>query len=140
MRSAGRRLGCTCATATSHPPQAGDIPFVLRTSPLSDASLGFSLGYFATDLLLLWAYFPAFGGPEMALHHVAALTSVAAAAFQGQAHAYTLALLATECTTPFVNLRFLLDKGGWRDHPLYALNGFLLLARCGGAGFGGWSG
>ena len=29
---------------------------------------------------------------------------------QGQAHAYTLALLATECTTPFVNLRWVLDK------------------------------
>ena len=34
------------------------------------------------------------------------------AVLQGQAHAYTLALLATECTTPFVNLRFLLDKVG----------------------------
>lgn len=31
-----------------------------------------------------------------------------------QAHAYTLALLATECTTPFVNLRFFLDKGRHR--------------------------
>jgi hypothetical protein len=48
---------------------------------------------------------------------------------QGQAHAYTLALLATECTTPFVNLRFLLDKGGMRDHPVYTVNGVLLLLR-----------
>ena len=58
------------------------MPFVLRTSPLSDAALGFSLGYFATDLLLLVLHFPAFGGLEMAVHHVAALASVAAAAFQ----------------------------------------------------------
>lgn len=40
------------------------------------------LGYFATDLLLLVVHYPAFGGPEMAVHHVAALVSVAAAAFQ----------------------------------------------------------
>lgn len=46
---------------------------------------------------------------------------------QSQAHAYTLALLATECTTPFVNLRFLLDKGGWRQHPAYTANGMALL-------------
>ncbi|EFN50743.1 hypothetical protein CHLNCDRAFT_142545 [Chlorella variabilis] len=98
----------------------GDSPFVLRTSPLSDAALGFSLGYFSTDLLLLVLYYPSFGGPEMAVHHLAALAS-------GQAHAYTLALLATECTTPFVNLRFLLDKGGWRDHPAYTVNGMALL-------------
>lgn len=125
--------------ALRHPPpgsrpQAGDAPFVLRTSPASDAALGFSLGYFATDLLLLALHYPALGGAEMALHHAAALVSVAAAALQGEAHAYTLALLATECTTPFVNARFLLEKGGWRHHPLYALNGLLLLLRCGGGG------
>jgi hypothetical protein len=57
---------------------------VLRTSPLSTATLGFSLGYFATDLVLLVHYYPAFGGPEMALHHVAAIASVAAAAFQAR--------------------------------------------------------
>ena len=43
------------------------------------------LGYFATDLLLLVVHYPSFGGPEMAVHHVAALVSVAAAAFQVRA-------------------------------------------------------
>lgn len=62
--------------------QAGDVAFVLRTSPLSDAALGFSLGYFATDMLLLLVHYPAFGGPEMGVHHVAALLSVGAAALQ----------------------------------------------------------
>lgn len=115
---------CSPVFAEDH---AGDRPFVLRTSPLSDASLGFSLGYFATDLLLLVLYYPSFGGAEMGVHHLAALASVAAAALQGQAHAYTLALLATECTTPFVNVRYLLDKGGWKDHPIYTANGMALL-------------
>ena len=41
------------------------MPFVLRTSAASDAALGFSLGYFATDLLLLVLHYPAFGGAEM---------------------------------------------------------------------------
>jgi hypothetical protein len=58
---------------------------MLRTSPMTDAALGFSLGYFATDMMLLVIYYPSFGGPEMALHHLAALTSVAAAAFQARA-------------------------------------------------------
>ncbi|KAL4424130.1 hypothetical protein ABPG75_001431 [Micractinium tetrahymenae] len=115
---------CSPVFAEDH---TGDRPFVLRTSPLSGASLGFSLGYFATDLLLLVLYYPSFGGPEMGVHHLAALASVAAAALQGQAHAYTLALLATECTTPFVNVRFLLDKAGWKDHPIYTANGMALL-------------
>jgi len=43
------------------------------------------LGYFLTDLLLLVVHYPSFGGPEMAVHHVAALVSVAAAAFQVRA-------------------------------------------------------
>lgn len=51
------------------------------------------------------------GGPELVAHHFAALAAVAAAAFRFHAHNYTLALLATECTTPFVNMRWLLDKG-----------------------------
>jgi hypothetical protein len=53
--------------------------------------------------------------PEMAAHHVAALAAVAAAAFRAHAHNYTLALLATECTTPFVNLRWMLDKAVRRN-------------------------
>ena len=49
---------------------------------------------------------------------------------QGQAHAYTLALLATEFTTPFVNARFWLDKAGCKAHPVYAANGVAMLLRC----------
>lgn len=65
---------------------------------------------------------------------------VSAAAFQGHAHAYTLALLATECTTPLVNLRYYLDKGGWREHPAYTANGMALLLRRARAACGVWRG
>jgi TLC domain len=49
------------------------------------------------------------GGPEMIAHHVAALLSIYFALSLGEGHAYTLALLATEMTTPFVNMRWILD-------------------------------
>ncbi len=46
----------------------------------------------------------------MLAHHIAALLSVLAAVWQGQAHMYTLCLLATEVTTPCINMRWWLDK------------------------------
>ncbi len=54
----------------------------------------------------------------MAAHHIAALASVAASAFQSQGAGYTLALLATEISTPFINARWLLDKAVRLGHTL----------------------
>lgn len=45
----------------------------------------------------------------MLIHHIAAFLSVALASFTGQAHLYTLLLLSTELTTPFVNARWVFD-------------------------------
>lgn len=50
------------------------------------------------------------GGPEMLTHHIAAFLSVALASYTGQAHLYTLLLLSTELTTPFVNARWIYDQ------------------------------
>ncbi len=50
------------------------------------------------------------GGWEMMLHHWAAFLSVIAAAISHQAHQYTLLLLFTELTTPFINARWVFDK------------------------------
>lgn len=50
------------------------------------------------------------GGPEMLIHHIAAFLSVALASITGQAHLYTLLLLSTELTTPFVNARWVFDQ------------------------------
>lgn len=108
--------------------KADGQPFVLRGSRASNAALGFSCGYFITDLFMLVLYYPIFGGPAMAVHHVFSLASVAASAAQQQGHAYTLALLATECTTPFVNARWLLDKAELRHRAIYVYNGLALLA------------
>lgn len=50
------------------------------------------------------------GGWEMVTHHLAASISVFVSAYYREAHPYTLALLSTECTTPFINFRWLLEK------------------------------
>ena len=63
------------------------------------------------------------GGPEMLTHHIAAFLSVALASFTGQAHLYTLLLLSTELTTPFVNARWYLDQlVNWLSGSLAALS------------------
>lgn len=45
----------------------------------------------------------------MICHHIAATLSIWLALHSHQGHFYTLSLLATEVTTPFVNLRWHLD-------------------------------
>lgn len=70
---------------------------------------------------------PQNGGPELVVHHVAAFVSVLRSLQQQQAHVYTLAMLATEATTPLINARWLMDKAGMRAHPAYIANGVGLL-------------
>ncbi len=48
------------------------------------------------------------GGAEMVIHYIAAFISVFVTVWYREVHMYTLILLATECTTPFINLRWLL--------------------------------
>ena len=55
------------------------------------------------------ACFDSQGGWEMVAHHIAATLSIWIAITSSQGHFYTLTLLATEVTTPFVNLRWHLD-------------------------------
>ena len=49
------------------------------------------------------------GGYDMIAHHIAATLSIWLAITSHQCHFYVLAMLATEVTTPFVNLRWHLD-------------------------------
>jgi len=50
------------------------------------------------------------GGVEMVTHHIAAFISVFVTVWYREVHMYTLILLATECTTPVINFRWLLEK------------------------------
>ncbi len=105
------------------------LPLAFRTSALSFAALGLSLGYFAADLALVLRHSPALGGPEVVGHHAAALLSLLVAAVTGHGHAHTLALLVSECTTPFVNARVYLERAGpeWKKGRAYAANGLAMV-------------
>jgi hypothetical protein len=93
-------------------PSASDDAVVapsLRASLGSYAALGLSAGYFAADAVAM-ALFPPIGSAPMYAHHAVALASLAAALAARAAHAPVLAVLASEATTPFVNVRFWLDR------------------------------
>lgn len=49
------------------------------------------------------------GSAAIVVHHIVAALSLVAALMTGQGHGYTLLLLATELTTPFINARWQLD-------------------------------
>lgn len=56
-----------------------------------------------------------------------AMAGVLGAASTGIAHGYTLAVLFTELTTPFLNLRWLLHTAGLKDSRIYLVNGLLMV-------------
>ena len=96
------------ATATPHPPLP---PLAFRTSALSFAALGLSLGYFAADLALVLLHSPALGGAEVVGHHAAALASLLVAcrcATTGSADAHDALPLhvgVLNCTDEVTRLR-----------------------------------
>ncbi|EPS63169.1 hypothetical protein M569_11619, partial [Genlisea aurea] len=103
-----------------------DYPIVFRSSPLSDAVLGVSLGYFLTDLAMILYQYPALGGAEYIIHHGLSMYSILLSLLTGQAQFYILMVLLTEITTPFVNLRWYLDASGLKTSKLYIANGVAL--------------
>ncbi|KAG2482199.1 hypothetical protein HYH03_018845 [Edaphochlamys debaryana] len=104
----------------------GRDPIWKRTSVDSYAVLGVSLGFFAQEMVVTVKYW--MGGSAMVLHHVGSLISVTCALWTGDGHCLTLWMLSTECTTPFIAFRFLLDKAGLKTHPLYVINGLTIVA------------
>ncbi len=83
-----------------------DGPVVTSLCPLSVLALQL----YSNAVSCLRTSMVQMGGPEMLTHHIAAFLSVALASFTGQAHLYTLLLLSTELTTPFVNARWIYDQ------------------------------
>ncbi|KAK9069055.1 hypothetical protein SSX86_013171 [Deinandra increscens subsp. villosa] len=99
-----------------------------RSSALSDAVLGISIGYFLADLMMIiWTY-PTLGGLEYFLHHGLSLLAIGQSLLSGQVQFYILIVLFTEITTPFVNLRWYLEMAGKKNSTLYMLNGVALFA------------
>ncbi|WCJ34895.1 TRAM LAG1 and CLN8 (TLC) lipid-sensing domain containing protein [Euphorbia peplus] len=103
-----------------------DELIVNRNSVFSNSLLGFSIGYFLSDLAMIFWYFPALGGLEYVLHHGLSMYSIILALLSGQAQIYILMVLFTESTTPFINLRWYLDVAGQKSSFMYVCNGVLL--------------
>ena len=82
------------------------------TSPFSKTTFCFSIGYFLADVLLM--KMTKLVSPPMMVHHAAGVGSLAAALLSGQCHLYGLLLLSTEVTTPFICMRWLLEKANRR--------------------------
>ena len=64
----------------------------------------------------------------MTVHHAVGIFCFSAALYKGVGHVYVLAMLVTEITTPFVNLRWWLDKAGRKNSRVYLANGLAMLA------------
>ncbi|GIL54846.1 hypothetical protein Vafri_10534 [Volvox africanus] len=103
----------------------GHLPMMTRTSSDTYALLGIAIGFFLMELAVTIKYW--MGGTAMIIHHLGSLVSVLCAAFFGEGHCATLWMLSTEFTTPFIAFRYLLDKGGLKSHPIYVINGIVIL-------------
>nr|XP_043609794.1 TLC domain-containing protein 4-B-like [Erigeron canadensis] len=99
-----------------------------RSSASCDTILGMSIGYFLSDLgMIFWTY-PTLGGFEFVLHHGLSMFAIGQALLSGQVQFYILIVFITEITTPFVNLRWYLDVAGKKNSTFYLLNGVALFA------------
>lgn len=70
------------------------------------------MGYFLADMILM--KMTNLVSKPMLVHHAAGVGSLVAALWSGQCHLYGLLLLSTEITTPFICMRWLLEKANRR--------------------------
>ncbi|KAL8549105.1 hypothetical protein ACS0TY_008101 [Phlomoides rotata] len=103
-----------------------DQLIINRTSSLSETVMGVSIGYFLSDLAMIFYNYPALGGTEYVMHHGLSMYAIIQSLWSGQAQIYILMVLFTESTTPFVNLRWYLDVAGRKNSKLYTYNGVAL--------------
>ncbi|KAK4419770.1 TLC domain-containing protein 4-B [Sesamum alatum] len=69
---------------------AQDELMINRTSTLSDTILGVSIGYFLTDLAMIFYHYPALGGTEYVIHHGLSMFSIVQALLCSQSTNYIL--------------------------------------------------
>uniref|UniRef100_A0ACD5VHG8 Uncharacterized protein n=2 Tax=Avena sativa TaxID=4498 RepID=A0ACD5VHG8_AVESA len=104
-----------------------DGPVTLRSSNLSNFTLGVSVGYFITDFAMIFWVYPSLGGLEYVLHHILSLVSIVYATYSGEGQLYTYMVLISETTTPGINLRWYLDTAGMKKSKAYLVNGVLMV-------------
>lgn len=107
--------------------ESHDSNITLRSSNLSNFSLGVSIGYFITDLAMIFWFYPLLGEMEYVCHHLLSLCAITYAVMTNEGQIYTYMVLISEATTPLVNLRWFLDTGGMKRSNTYLMNGVLML-------------
>ncbi|KAJ1263607.1 hypothetical protein BS78_09G198800 [Paspalum vaginatum] len=100
-----------------------DGPVTLRSSHLSNLTLGVSVGYFIADLAMIFWFYPCLGGTEYVFHHILSLVCGVYAMLSGEGQLYAYMVLISEATTPGINLRWYLDVAGRKNSKAYLLNG-----------------
>jgi hypothetical protein len=101
-------------------------PITFRNSIISTSALGVSVGYFITDLAMIFWLYPSLGGMEYVLHHTLSLVAIAYTMLSGEGQFYTYMVLISETTTPEINLRWFLDTAGLKKSSAYLVNGILM--------------
>ncbi|URE48464.1 TLC, partial [Musa troglodytarum] len=82
-----------------------------------------SVGYFMTDLAMIFWLYPSLGGMEYVLHHMLSIISISYSMLSGEGQLYTYMVLISETTTPGINLRWFLDTAGMKRSSAYLVNG-----------------
>lgn len=101
-------------------------PITFRSSIISTSALGVSVGYFITDLAMIFWLYPSLGGMEYVLHHTLSLVSIAYTMLSGEGQFYTYMILLSETTTPEINMRWFLDTAGLKKSSAYLVNGIMI--------------
>jgi len=101
-------------------------PVIFRSTILSQFTLGFSCGYFLADMAMMFHHYPNLGRLEFFVHHLLSIISLVLGVHSGHGQVYICMVLLSECTTPFVNLRWFLFALGQKHSKLYYLNGLCL--------------
>ncbi|XP_018680165.2 uncharacterized protein LOC103982215 isoform X5 [Musa acuminata AAA Group] len=99
---------------------------IFRSSSLSIFTLGVSVGYFVSDLAMIFWLYPSLGGIEYVLHHLLSATAISYTMLSGEGQLYTYMVLISETTTPGINLRWFLDTAGMKKSSAYLVNGVMM--------------
>eukprot|EP00048_Salpingoeca_helianthica_P013257 m.197690 g.197690 ORF g.197690 m.197690 type:complete len:311 (-) comp15477_c16_seq13:2185-3117(-) len=93
---------------------------------MGELSVAFSIGYFFYDYALMFIFHSVLYSHVYLVHHFLGAI-MGSLTYAAPACQYISCLfLLSESSTPFVNMRWFLDKAGLRSHPLYFINGILM--------------
>ena len=96
--------------------------------PLGFTTIQISLGYFVGDFIVCLLDPKLRSDKASMMHHVADIVGISLGLFQeGNGMFFVILLLLTECSTPFVNFRFILYYLGEKDKLLYTFAGMIML-------------